>query len=420
MANEIKLRPIQAEIWKGMKRFNIVLAGRRGGKSYFALAWIAHNAATMTRKDGQNTIHWIIAPTRSQVKEIYWRPLKRLFADHIVDKREDELELELRNGAIIKLKSADNPDGLHGSSLSSVVLDECRFYKEEVWEEGVSPATSDQLAKVLFITTPPEKHNWFTELWDNVQNDPDYKDWFSFAFTTLQGGNVPEAEVERARKQLDPRTFRRMYEGSMETMGNKVYSEFDRKIHVTEDIDVPLSEITEMYAGIDFNVDPMSAVLGVKTGDQIHILYEILIPDSNTHELAKEISRKFPRVSIQARPDPASRLRKTSAGFGVTDLSILENADFIVWAPKKHIRVMDRVNNVQAMLRNANGGTRLYIHPRCKHLIDSLSKQGFKEGTSIPDKDSGYDHMNDALGYLISAESPIIQNIKPFKMRLAM
>jgi hypothetical protein len=40
------------------------------------------------------------------------------------------------------------------------------------------------------------------------------------------------------------------------------------------------------------------------------------------------------------------------------------------------------------------------IHPKCKNLLNSVAKQTYKEGTVLPDKTQGFDHMNDALGYL--------------------
>ena len=40
-------------------------------------------------------------------------------------------------------------------------------------------------------------------------------------------------------------------------------------------------------------------------------------------------------------------------------------------------------------------------------MIETLTKQSFKEGTRIPDKESGYDHLGDALGYMIWGIWPI-------------
>ena len=56
---------------------------------------------------------------------------------------------------------------------------------------------------------------------------------------------------------------------------------------------------------------------------------------------------------------------------------------------------------------NANGERNIYIDPQCKNLVKSLERQTYKEGTTQPNKDDGYDHMNDAIGYLVDYLCPI-------------
>ena len=66
------------------------------------------------------------------------------------------------------------------------------------------------------------------------------------------------------------------------------------------------------------------------------------------------------------------------------------------------------VQSVQAMLENSKGRVRLAIHARCRKLIECLELQSYDERTGDPDKQNGYDHMNDALGYLIYREFNMI------------
>jgi len=75
--------------------------------------------------------------------------------------------------------------------------------------------------------------------------------------------------------------------------------------------------------------------------------------------------------------------------------------------------VRDRINAVNSKLKNVNGKNNLFILKSCKNVIKSLERQIYKEGTHIPDKDSGFDHMNDALGYLIEYLFPLKRNFVP-------
>jgi hypothetical protein len=131
---------------------------------------------------------------------------------------------------------------------------------------------------------------------------------------------------------------------------------------------------------------------------------------SNTQEAVEEVRARYPRSKIWAYPDPACRQRKTSAG-GSTDLIQLQNAGFVVKCPHSHTPVRDRINAVNSRLCGSNGTRHLFVAPKCKHTIEGLERQVYKEGTSTPDKDSGYDHGNDALGYMIDYMFPIRKDV---------
>jgi hypothetical protein len=66
---------------------------------------------------------------------------------------------------------------------------------------------------------------------------------------------------------------------------------------------------------------------------------------------------------------------------------------------------------VNSRLRSSGGDRYLFIDPKCKHTIKSLERQTYKEGTSQPNKD-GFDHMNDALGYLVEYLFPLRTDYK--------
>ena len=157
---------------------------------------------------------------------------------------------------------------------------------------------------------------------------------------------------------------------------------------------------------MDFNLDPMSAVVMVKDRSTMHVIDEIVIYGSNTDEMADEILQRYRQHQVTIYPDPASKQRKTSAG-GRTDLSILQNAGFRVRLRNSHPPVRDRINAVNSKLMSSTGHRSLFVDPKCKQVIESLERQTYKEGTSQPNKEDGFDHMNDALGYAIEYLFPI-------------
>lgn len=407
---KIKLTKPQTRVWKSPARFKIISAGRRFGKSYLALTWLVHNAMI------NGGLNYYIAPSYIMAKQIAWRLLKELFIEHIVTKNESELSIELKNGAIIQLKGAENRDSLRGVSLSSVCLDEASFMAKEVWTDVIRPAISDRQAPVLFISSP-SGFNWFKDQYD-YGNLIENEDWECWQFTTAEGGNVKPEEIESAMRELPVKTFKQEYLASFETLSSRVYSNFDRQVNISSDLAL-LDDVSEVYIGLDFNVNPMSAVVGLMVSDQLHIIDEIIIENSNTTEMAQEIINRYHDKKIRVYPDPSGRARKTSAAGGVTDFTILEQHGFNVIAPRAHPAVADRINEVQAVLMNASKNVRLYVSPRCKELIKSLDGMTYKKGTSSPDKMLGLDHATDALGYLVHSEFPIESKVKEIRFKFA-
>ena len=165
-----------------------------------------------------------------------------------------------------------------------------------------------------------------------------------------------------------------------------------------------------MKAKSTIYIDPMSAVIAVRQGDDLYVVDEIRMFSANTQETIDEIRERYPRSKVWVFPDPAGHQRKTSAG-GVTDIILLQNAGFVVKAPRHHTPVRDRINAVNSRLCGGTGEHHLFIAPNCKFTIEGLERQTYKEGSSQPDKESGYDHQMDALGYMIDYLYPIRKDV---------
>jgi phage terminase large subunit len=337
-------------------------------------------------------------------RQIVWRKLKKKLQDlnWIAKTNETELTIILVNGSSIALKGADNYDSLRGVGLDFIVLDEFADISPDAWYETLRPTLSDKQGRALFIGTPKGIGNWSYELY---QNSLDSQDWQSFSYTTVDGGNVTAEEIESAKRDLDERTFRQEYLATFETYSGRIYYSFDRAQNVVAG-ELAAKDLDVIYIGMDFNVDPMSAVIAIRKGDDLCVIDEIRMFSSNTQECVDEIKSRYPKSKVWVYPDPAARQRKTSAG-GFTDLTILQNAGFIVKAPSSHTPVRDRINAVNSRLCDAKGIRHLFLLPKCKYTIEGLERHVYKEGTSQPDKDSGYDHMMDALGYMTDYLFPV-------------
>jgi len=404
----MSLSRAQQVISKDKTRFRVVVAGRRFGKTHLSIRELCYHA-----KDPGKDV-WYVAPTYRQARQIVWKKLKNRLNDlkWAEKTNESELTITLKNGSTISLKGADNYDSLRGVGLDFIVLDEFADIAPEAWYETLRPTLSDKMGRALFIGTPKGIGNWSYELYQNSLDDG--ANWASHSYTTIDGGRVPVEEIEAAKRDLDERTFRQEYMATFETFSGRIYYAFDRAHNVKPwDKDVP----AVLYTGWDFNIDPMSVVIAVKysdarLGDCLHIIDEVRLFSSNTQEAIDEVKSRYPKTKIWAYPDPASRQRKTSAG-GMTDLTLLANAGFVVKAPNSHTPVRDRINAVNSRLCDTTGVRHLFVSPSCKYTIEGLERQTYKEGSTQPDKESGYDHMMDALGYMTDYMFPVRRDIDP-------
>ncbi len=390
------LTTAQKKVVEDTSRFKVLITGRRFGKTHLAIRQLIKYASKPNRKV------WFVCPTYRQAKQVCWTSLKERLKDlnWVKKTNESDLSIILVNGSLIALRGADRSyDSLRGVGLDFLVMDEFADIPSQAWYEVLRPTLSDRKGDVLFCGTPRGFGNYAYDLYCKGTED---KDWASYQFTTLDGGQVEDNEIEQAKADLDERTFRQEYLATFETYSGAIYYNFDREQNVKK-IDI---DETAIHIGMDFNIDPMSAAVFQIKNNVINFIDEIVIYSSNTDELVKEIKTRYNNKNIIVYPDPACRQRKTSAG-GKTDLNILQNAGLTVRVKNAHPQVRDRINAVNSRLKNTNDQRMMFIDAKCKNIIRGLERHLYKEGTTQPDKDSGFDHMNDAIGYAVDYLFPI-------------
>jgi len=401
---KIQLTIPQYKISQSHKRFKVLISGRRFGKTYLAITEMMKYAALPNQRI------WYVAPTLKMAKDICWSNLKEVLNQFnwIEDINETTLTITMRkSNSTISLKSADMPDSLRGTGLNFLVLDEFSDIPKRTWFEVLRASVSDTLGSVFMCGTPRGYGNWSYEMFLKGKQD---NEWDSFQYTTLDGGMVTKSEIEQAKSDLDQRTFRQEFEGTFENYSGAIYYNFHP---VDSVVDRQIDWTKPLHIGMDFNVSPMSAAVAQVERDKLYFVDEVVIYGSNTDEMCEEIRNRYgTKLPIFIYPDPAARQRKTSAG-GKTDLSILQNAGFDVKAKLRHTAVRDRINTVNSRLKDSKGIRHIFISKYCKTLIKGLQRQTYKEDTNIPNKEDGFDHMNDALGYLVDYIKPlVIQNRK--------
>ena len=192
------------------KRVTVLALHRRAGKTELALRELLDKALRCELDLG---LYFYVAPLLKQAKAIAWARLKQIvapLAQHaLAEVNESELYVRLpRNGAMIRIYGADNPDAMRGVRLDGVVMDEVAQMDPTVWDDVIQPALSDRKGWALFIGTP-NGVNLFSDLYFAAYAGK--PDWFAARYTVYDTEALDPDEVERLRKDMSEASFAREY-----------------------------------------------------------------------------------------------------------------------------------------------------------------------------------------------------------------
>lgn len=221
---DVRLHSAQFEVFNDPRRFVLLVAGRRFGKSVLA----ANKAFTEVLKTEQNGYDlsnvgvFYIAPTFDQAKRIVWGMLKRLALPFKPRILENTGRMEFPNGRWLEVRGADKPDTLRGVGLSYVVIDEYADMKPNVWEEIIRPALADVEGGAMFIGTPKGK-NHFWQLWEEGLDNP--VDYGCHQFISRDNPFLKPSEIEAARRNMTSEQFRQEFEARFSGAGTGALQE---------------------------------------------------------------------------------------------------------------------------------------------------------------------------------------------------
>lgn len=314
-------------------------------------------------------------------------------------------------GQII-LRSMDNPDAIVGFEIADAVLDELDTLKTEhaknAWNKVIARCRQkkpDGKANTAAVGTTPEGFRFCYERWEKRGGGK----YVLYRAPTASNPYLPESYIEGLRESYPPQLLSAYLEGLFVNLtAGCVYPDFSRKLNHTDETILPSEPL---HIGMDFNVLKMSAIVYV-IRNGLPIALDELVGVRDTPTIANMIKERYQSIGhhITIYPD-ASGQNTTSKGASVSDLSILQQAGFMIKANSVNPRVKDRVNAVNAMICNANGERRFKVNThKCPTLTECLEQQAYDK-FGEPDKSTGHDHANDAMGYPIAFLYPVAKPI---------
>ena len=387
--------PKQAEIDRHPARFKIIRAGRKFGKTTFAikkaLDWLGK----------PNSSVWFISPTYRQGKLISWSEFKRIIPQEALGKKPNDTDLviTLKNGSQLYLMGSDDPDSLRGPAPTGVIFEEAAFHRREAWYEVVRPNLMPTKSPAIFIGTP-KGFNWFKDLEDEAKRSivMNENKWAIFHFTVYDNPHISRDEIEDAKKDCDTdAVWRQEYMAEYESSVGRVFSVFSDERHVKR-IVMPTYAF-EAWRAVDWGMrDDTCCLWAFVRNNVLYVYREYLganLPAPSQAEIIRNLTTSKERVSRTAishdaaKEDPAMR--------GLTVLWHFRQAGLGTISPssrdKRHSRQM-----IQELLHE----NRLVIDAEhCPKLRKQLMAYEWKDTTMEKPDDEGNDDAVDALHYLV-------------------
>ena len=402
---------VQTDLVNDKVRFKVVPAGRRSGKTERAKRFVVREAM---REPGP---YFVAAPTRDQVKRIYWQDLKRLCFTSVLGDRsvsESELQIRLPNGSTISLVGLDQPQRMEGVLWIGGIIDEIADVREGAWQENISPALDTfnplrpDYRPWCWLIGVPDGLNHYFEMAEYARTSGD-ADWK--LYTWKSADILPPDVIEAAKRRMSPRQYRQEYEASFETASGRVYEDYGPHNYTKEVI----KSHEQIMWHHDFNFTPMSSGIGVRRGNDFYILDEIILTSATSRQSAIEFVEKYKNHAnrkVIIYGDPAGRAgEKHGHASDYTEMEQVLRANN--WQVERRVKpaapaIKDRQNSVRAKIRNAAGETSLFVNiDKAKYAHKGLATVQIKKGSTFLEEDSDYQHITTAIGYCVDHEWPL-------------
>lgn len=365
-----------------------------------------------------------------QLKASFYQEMIKFLDEHEVNYRSvwsagsQEITFDdYQNRPTILFRGLDNPNSFIGSTVSSVILDECA-QMSGTFSDGKSvldtlisrirPSAS-ALKKLTCISTPDIHFDFFKDLWEGKLFKGKTKH-FSAKTVDNELCGFQLAEAFANANADNPRKIKAFLEGEfVNYIEGAIFHQFDDIKHTSKSI---TKQSNNLIASFDFNFDPAVCLIAESRQNQLFIIDEIYLRNSPITEVVKELINRYPSVNWKICGDRTGWNRTSATGLGPffaveTTLKELKANYTIPDRSKSNNRVADSCEHTNRQIFN----NKIFIADKCKKLIEDLKLCTYKKtstGNVEIDKSNALrSHMVDALRYLVESEFPMTEKPKP-------
>jgi hypothetical protein len=421
---QIPLNLPQAQFLAMPQKFKAFVAGFGSGKTWVGCSSLGKHFLEFPRVNAG-----YFAPTYAQIRDIFYPTIdEALFPwGFSVKIKTSDKEVDLYQGrkyyGTIICRSMEKPETIIGFKIGKALVDEIDVLKMEkartAWRKIIARLRflKEGLQNGIDVTTTPEGfkfvHSQFVE---QVRINPQLSAMYGLiqASTYDNEANLPDDYIPSLLASYPAQLIDAYINGQFVNLKTgSVYVAYNRQANACDDVVQPQDTL---FIGMDFNVGKMAAITHVKRSNLPCAVDEI-VNAYDTPDMIRRIKERYwayengdfvQNRAIRIYPDASGDNRK-SVTASETDLALLRQAGFQVICNRSNPPVKDRINSMNGMFCNAKGERRYLVnHNACPTYTASLEQQAWSD-SGEPDKTTGHDHTNDAGGYFINFDYPIMK-----------
>lgn len=330
----------------------------------------------------------------------WWQEIKHFAFELIKTKDEQVKQLRTHTGSVLDVWSIEDPNSGRGRKYHRVIVDECEKASKfkEAWQQTIRATLTDYEGDAWFMSTPKFGNTYFKELARTATEKPN---WTSWVFTTYDNPHINPKEVDEARNQLDELTFRCEYLAEDVDLTHRPFCwAFDQKKHVST---VTYEQSAYLHLSFDFNVDPVTAIASQYINDEIRILSEFRLQNSNIHELCDRILTTYPTAVYMVTGDASGRARSALTQGNINYYTVIKQKLKLNDAQMKVPSVNPAISDSQVLCNSILSHRNVKINPSCTYLIDDLKYVEVNDTGDIDKtKDKHRSHLLDCWRYLLN------------------
>lgn len=388
--------PHQYDFISSMSKEVALVAGFGSGKTYAFVYRTFVRLLTNKNKNGKANI-LIIYPTYNLAERVFVDKMSNILDKYNISYTYNKSKhIFYTSEGDIMIYQMQSSDKIVGYEATDVGIDEFDTPNMSICKDTYIKATGRLRGSInasFYIVTTPEGYKYTHKLFVEESNINRQL----IKAKTTDNIYLPDGYIEHLKSIYDSRLLDQYLNGEFVNLNSgQVYYMFDRNTHICD----TLIDNKLLHIGMDFNVNPMTAVISIIKNNIIYVIDEIVIKNANTEQMVSTIKSKYAGYNYIVYPDASGNQRRTSSG--TTDIDILRNNNFQVIVKSTNPSVIDRVNTVNSYLLNSKNESKLVINPKCIKLIADLERVSYKENSREIDKTNPeLTHVSDALGYLI-------------------